>query len=342
MDYLDVHRDALIIDAHNDAIAAHICRGRLSLERGPDGAERRHQGMSAFLHPYERPMPGADFIQINFPLMRQAGIDAAFFAVDVTPAIKSWLTFALDVFGYLFDDIGQSGADVTVVRRANDILEAKANGRPALILAVENADCTEGRLNVLRALYELGVRSIGLTHNVSSCAADGCLEARPGVGLTHFGVRLVQEMNRIGMLVDLAHVSESAFYSALEVTSKPVIFSHGNARALWDHPRNLTDAQLKALAANRGVIGLSYVLMFIDKEKPSLERFLDHVDHVADVAGVDVIGLGGDFDGGGTLLASAVEVFRITEGLLKRGYSEADVRRVLGGNVLRVLRETIG
>lgn len=342
MDYLELHRDALVIDSHNDTLAAHMARGRISLERGQDGAERRHPGVSAFLHDYDKPMPGADLIQINFPLMRQAGIDAAFFAVDVTPAVKSWLTLALDAFGYLFDDVEQSGAEVTIVRRADDVLEAKATGRPAVVLAVENADGTERSLNVLRALYELGVRSIGLTHNVSSCAADGCQESRPGVGLTRFGVQLVQEMNRLGMLVDLAHVSESAFYSALEVTSRPVIFSHGNARALCDHPRNLADAQLKALATNRGVIGLSYVPMFIDKENPSLERLLDHVDHIADVAGIEVIGLGSDFDGGGSLLASAAEVPRITEGLLKRGYGEAEVRRILGGNTFRVLKETIG
>jgi len=177
---------------------------------------------------------------------------------------------------------------------------------------------------------------------VSSWAADGNLEAREGVGLTHFGVRLVEEMNRLGMLVDLAHVSESAFFSALEVTTKPVIFSHGNARALCDHPRNLTDAQLKALAANDGVIGLSYVPGFVDKENPTLERLLDHVDHIAAVAGVDAIGLGSDFDGGGTLLYDATEVPRITGGLKKRGYCEAEVRKILGGNTFRILKEAIG
>ena len=160
--------------------------------------------------------------------------------------------------------------------------------------------------------------------------------------MTHFGVLLVQEMNRLGMLVDLAHVSQSAFLSALEVTSKPVIFSHGNARALCDHPRNLTDAQLKALAENGGVIGLSYVPGFVDREKPTLERLLDHIDHIAAVAGVEAIGLGSDFDGGGTLLADATEVPRITKGLLERGYGESEVRKILGGNTFRVLQEAIG
>ena len=228
------------------------------------------------------------------------------------------------------------------MRRADDILAAKVEGKPAVILAVEHADATERSLNVLRALYELGVRSIGLTHHVSSWAADGCGEARDGVGLTHFGMQLVQEMNRLGMLVDLAHVSPSAFYHTLEVTTKPVIFSHGNARALCDHPRNLTDAQLKALAQNGGVIGLSFVPSFVDESDPTLDRLLDHADHVAQVAGIEALGLGGDFDGGGTLLADATEVPRITDGLLLRGYSENDVRKVLGQNTFRVLKETIG
>lgn len=342
MDYLELHRDALVVDSHNDAIVAHIRRGNRSLERGAEGAAERHAGTVSFLRGHEEPRPGADQIQISFPLMRQAGIDVGFFSVDVTVARGNHLSYALDGLGYFLNDVEQSGTDVVVVRRAADVLAAKAAGKLAVVLAIEHADCTDRSLNVLRALYELGVRSIGLTHHVSSWAADGCFEAREGVGLTHFGARLVREMNRLGMLVDLAHISEAGFFGVLEVTTKPIIFSHGNARALCDHPRNLTDAQLKALAENRGVIGLSYVPDFVDARQPTLERLLDHVDHVVEVAGVDTVGLGGDFDGGGTLLASALGVPRITEGLLRRGYGEGDVRKILGGNTLRVLRETIG
>jgi membrane dipeptidase len=211
-----------------------------------------------------------------------------------------------------------------------------------VILAIEHADCTERSLNILRVLYELGVRSIGLTHNVSRWAADGCLEARDGVGLTQFGRQLILEMNRLGMLVDLAHVSPSAFFSALEVTKKPVIFSHGNAKKLCDHARNLRDDQLKALAESGGVIGMSYVPFFVDAKNPTLDRLLDHIDHVVSVAGIDVVGLGSDFDGGGTLLADAAEVPQIVEGLDKRGYSDGDIRKVLGENTFRVLKESLG
>jgi membrane dipeptidase len=342
MDYRELHENALVIDSHNDTIVAHIRRGNLSLERGQEGSETRSSGTIAFLRGHEDPREGADYIQINFPKMRKAGIDAAFFAVDVTVAFNNHLAYALDGFGYLLNDLEDSRSDTVIVQCADDILEAKKAGKVAVILAIEHADCTERSLNILRMLHELGVRSIGLTHNVSSWAADGCMESRDGVGLTQFGKNLILEMNRLGMLVDLAHVSPSAFYSALETTRKPVIFSHGNANSISSHPRNLSDDQLRALAENRGVIGMSYVPSFIDAKNPSLERLLDHIDHVVSVAGIDVVGLGSDFDGGGTLLADATEVPRITEGLVKRGYSEGEIRRILGENTFRVLKETIG
>lgn len=341
MDYKELHKNALVIDSHNDTIVAHIRRGNLSLERGQEGSETRSSGTIAFLRGHEDPREGAMNIQINLPKMREAGIDAAFFAIDVTTAFKNHLAYALDGFGYLLNDLETNKAGAVIVRRASDILEAKAAGKIAAILAIEHADCTERSLNILRMLYELGVRSIGLTHNVSSWAADGCLEARDGVGLTQFGRDLILEMNRLGMLVDLAHVSPSAFFNALEITRKPVIFSHGNAKKLCDHARNLSDDQLKALAENHGVIGMSYVPFFVDTENPTLERLLDHIDHVVSVAGIDVVGLGSDFDGGGTLLGDATEVPRITEGLIKRGYSEGEIRNILGENTFRVLRETL-
>ena len=341
MEAEELTRQALVIDSHNDTIVAHIRRGNLSFSGGdsPLGPER--PGTIAFLRGREQPRPGADWIQMNFPKMRQGGIDAGFFAIDVTLSRGNHLTYALDGFGYMLEDIEASRADVVIVRRAEDIARAKTDGKLGAILAIEHADCAERSLNVLRMLYEVGVRSIGLTHNVSSWAADGCLEARDGVGLTHFGAQLVREMNRLGMVVDLAHVSPSAFFSALEVTSSPVIFSHGNARALCDHPRNLADDQLRALAQNGGVIGMSFVRDFVSTDNPTLEHLLDHIDHVASVAGIETVGIGTDFDGGGTLLADATEMPRITEGLVKRGYSEEHVRQVLGGNTFRVLRASI-
>jgi membrane dipeptidase len=342
VDDRELHEDALVIDTHNDTIVAHIRRGNRSLERGDEGHAARHTGTIGFTRGDEAPRPGADFIQIDYPRMREAGIDAGFFAVDVTLAFQNHLAYALDGIGYLLHDLDASGAAADVVLTSGGLLEARSAGRLGILLAIEHADCTERSLNVLRVLHRIGVRAIGLTHNVSSWAADGCLEQRPGVGLTVYGARLVREMNRLGIMVDLAHVSESAFFSALEVSERPVIFSHGNARALCDHPRNLTDEQLAALGKRGGVIGLSYVRDFVDASSPSIDRLLDHADHIANVAGVETIALGGDFDGGGTLLANATEVPLITKGLVERGYGEQAIRGILGLNALRVLEATIG
>ena len=337
-----LHHEALVIDGHNDTIVAHIRRGNYSLHGGSRGASTRHTGTIAFLRGAEAPRPGAEEIQINFPKMQAGGIDAAFFAIDVTRAIKNHLAYALDGLGYLFQDLATSSIPARIIRHAHEIPTCHDHGELAIILAIEHADVTERSLNVLRMLYALGIRAIGLTHNVSSAAADGCLEARQGVGLTNFGIALIQEMNRLGMVVDLAHVSPAAFFSALEATSKPVIFSHGNAHELCPHPRNLTDTQLQALATNGGVIGVSYVPSFIDPTHPTLDRLLDHIDHIVTIAGIDTVGLGSDFDGGGTLLPDATATPRITDGLITRGYSETEIRKILGENFFRVLQATIG
>ena len=340
MDSTQLHEESLVIDLHNDTLVAHIRRGNWSLADGQRGAGARHTGMIAFLRGHEPPREGADEIQINLDKMRRGGIDVGFYAIDVTLALHNHLAYALDGFGYLLADIEASGVRAPLVRSAADARAAYEAQEPGIVLAIEHADCVHGSLYILRTLHALGVRSIGLTHNVSSRAADGCLEARDGVGLTHFGVSLVQEMNRLGVLVDLAHVSPGGFFHALEVSTRPVIFSHGNARALCDHPRNLDDAQLAALGQQGGVIGLSFVPMFVDAARPTLERYLDHAEHVASVAGIDALALGSDF-GGGTLVPDATHMPRVTAGLVARGFSQEDVRKVLGLNALCVLERAL-
>ena len=230
---------------------------------------------------------------------------------------------------------------VSIITSRNDLQKAMRKGDLAVVLAIENSDAVEGSLNVLRMLFKLGVRSIGLTHNPRSLAADGVGESRTGGGLTTFGVQLVEEMNNLGILVDLAHISEKGFWDALEISRKPPIVSHGNCRALCDHRRNLTDEQIRGLASKSGVIGVTFVPEFVDEKKPSIERLLDHIDHIVDVAGINHVGIGSDFDGGGTLLKDVTEFPKITENLLERGYAENEVKKILGENFLRVLSETL-
>ncbi|HDN62408.1 MAG TPA: membrane dipeptidase [Candidatus Bathyarchaeota archaeon] len=311
-----IHEEAVVVDAHNDTIITH-----------------KRLGMSLNSR--------TDKTQVDFPRLREAKVDVSFFAVDVTIAFKNYLTYALDAFGFFERELEQAGDEMSIVTTKRSLSEAIKDGKLGVVLAIENSDAVEGSLNVLRMLFKLGVRSIGLTHNPRSLAADGVGESRTGGGLTTFGVQLIEEMNRLGIIVDLAHISEKGFWDALEVSRKPVIVSHGNCKALCNHRRNLTDEQLRGLASKGGVIGVTFVPAFIDEKAPSLSRLLDHIDHIVEVAGIDHVGLGSDFDGGGTLLRDVTELPKITRGLLERGYEEGEVRKILGENFQRVLLEVL-
>ncbi len=341
-DAAHVHRDALVIDSHNDSIVNHIRRGNLGFSgRPPTDGDRRNASVAGLRGLLDRPALEAP-VQIDFPKMREGGLDAAFFAVDVTLALKNHLTYALDAIGYFDSEMEMHSDDVVLAKSPVDIIRAKQDGKLAVILAIENSDGVEGSINVLRMLHRVGVRSIGLTHDVSSLAADGNAEARSRGGLTRFGVRLVEEMNSLGMLVDVSHISETGFWDVMDVSQKPVIASHSNCKALCDHPRNLSNEQIRALAKNGGSMGVTFVPRFVDSTAPTFARLLDHVDHIVQLVGADHAGIGSDFDGGGTLLEDATSFPRITDGLLARGYSDADVRKILGENHLRVFSEATG
>jgi membrane dipeptidase len=344
-----LHQQALVIDSHNDSIVSHLRRGHLSFT----GRSKPHLALDGTVMNLRGPLEAEAYQwhgQVTLPKLREGGVDAAYFAVDVTRAWNNYLAYALDAFGFFLADVSDHPDEITVARTADDIVAAKREGRVAAVLVVENSDALEGSLNVLQAFHALGIRSITLTHNPSSWAAAGNGESRCGGGLTCFGVRLVEQMNALGMLVDVSHIAERGFYDTLEVSSRPVTASHSCCAALCEHPRNLSDAQLRALAQNGGVVGITFVESFLDTawnpirmpREPCLERVLDHIDHAVEVAGVEHVGIGSDFDGGGTALGDATEYPGLTEGMLARGYAEADVRKILGENHLRVLRAALG
>ena len=226
----------------------------------------------------------------------------------------------------------------------NDIRQAKENDKVAVVLVVENSEAIERSLNILAIPYKIGVRSIGLAHNLNTWAAAGVYESDGGGILTQFGVQLVKEMNRLGMLDDVSHISEAGFWSVLDVSERPIIASHSNCKAICDHVRNLTDEQIKQIAQNRGPIGVTFVESFIeqDKSRQTLDRLIDHIDHIAAFVGIDHIGIGSDFDDGGYLLTDAIKYPQITEKLIERGDSDTDIEKILGENHLRVLKEAYG
>jgi membrane dipeptidase len=263
---------------------------------------------------------------------------------------------------------------------ADDVERVFASGRVASLLGAEGGHAIAGSLGVLRMLYALGVRYMTLTHNVNVGWADSATDEPQAGGLTGFGRDVVREMQRIGMLVDLSHVAVSAMHHALDVAQAPVIFSHSSARALCDSPRNVPDDVLARLAGNGGVCMVTFVPGFVSQEcaswtaglkaeaarrgldprnlsqlfsikdewtaahplpEATLAQVADHVEHVRNVAGVEHVGLGGDFDGTDDVTAGLEDVSTypaLFAELLRRGWNEPDCAALAGGNLLRALR----
>ena len=332
-----LHQDSLVIDSHNDSIVGLIRRG-MSL----DGTQRTdfHQrdGAVAYLRQYQSPDDG---VQLDLPKAREGGLDAAFFAVDCTRPWGNHLLYCMDALGYFLQEVEEHSEGIAVARCAADVERARAEGRLAAILAVENSDALEKSPHVLPLLYQLGVRAMTLTHSTRSWAGDGC-EVEGGGGLTGFGRQLLAQMNELGVVVDVSHLNEPGFWDVAQAAQAPFMATHSCCRALCDHPRNLRDEQLRALAEKGGVVAITFVPDFIDAHNPTFDGLLDHIEHAVAVAGIDHVGLGSDFDGGGLLLEDATCLPDIAVGLAKRGYEEVDIRKILGANQLRFLQQVIG
>jgi len=228
-------------------------------------------------------------------------------------------------------------------KSGSELRKAVTAGRFAGLAALEGAQGIEGRLEDVRTAYERGLRMLGLVHfQATEAAYPMTIPAFDHVGLTPFGIELIAEMERLGMVVDLAHVNARGIEDALRVMKRPFVVSHTAARALVDHPRNLDDAQIRRIADGGGVVGIAFGNTFV---KGDLSGFLDHVEHGIQVGGADAIALGSDFDGMIVPVRGMEDVTvypRITQGLLARGYPHEIVRKVLGENALRVITEVCG
>jgi len=249
-----------------------------------------------------------------------------------------------------------------LVQTSADLARAKTDAKLGLIMGFQGANGICEDLALLRLYHHLGVRSMGLTYMRANALGSGCMELVDG-GLTYFGRRVVREMNHVGMAVDLSHVGVKTSLQAIDASEMPVVFTHSNVRALTAHPRNVTDEQLRALAANGGVIGITPVSIFCRKtdERPTIGDFLDHLDHAVEVAGIEHVGIATDrliadvLDEQLLLSKEAAQLLtfglsgkhvdgfhdfqswpNVARSLLARGYTRGDIVRILGGNFQRV------
>jgi membrane dipeptidase len=361
-----LHFSSIVLDTHDDTTQRFFSKNFDLGKRNPDG-------------------------HVDIPRMREGGMNGIFFSIWIdgrimgSPAVQK----ALDQIDAVHENIRKFSKDMVFCRTADEVRRAHAQGKIAALIGVEGGHMIGNDIRVLRMFADLGVRYMTLSHFYNDEWADSSTDKPVHNGLTDFGKDIVREMNRQGIMVDISHVSDKTFYDALEVSKAPLIASHSSCRALCNHPRDMSDDMIKALAAKGGVIQINYEKSFIDQaykdaseklsggvvaqfeqfrkvcgddqecfgrkmaeqEKQataegklphvSWERIIDHIEHAAKLVGPDHVGLGSDFDGADMPdgLEDCSKLPKITEALLRKGYSEDDIRKILGGNTLRVMEQ---
>jgi membrane dipeptidase len=360
---LAVHRAALLIDGHNDLPYA---------LREKDGPGFRNIDIA-------KPQPK---LHTDIARLRKGNVGAQFWSAYVpadTAKKGIAVRMTLEQIDIIHELCRRYPDTFEMAYGTGDIRRIRRAGKIASLIGVEGGHSIDNSLGVLRDYYRLGVRYMTLTHSESLDWADSATDAPKAHGLSPFGEEVVLEMNRLGMLVDLSHVSPQTMKAALKVTKAPVIFSHSSARGIADHPRNVPDDVLKLVKANDGVVMVNFFSGFIvpegaramrkmfevsrelrnkfpednakyrealrawvkenDFPAGNVQTIADHIDRIVKVAGIDHVGLGSDFDGATMPLGleDASKLPKITDALLKKGYSEQDVTKILGGNILRVM-----
>jgi len=363
---LAIQRRAIVIDTHND-----ITTGMTNYDFDLAG---------------EPPFP----YRTNIERMKKGGLTGEFFSLYIRPwyvANGGAARRTLDMIDSVYRAVERHPNDLMIATTAADIRRAKAQRKIAALMGIEGGHAIENSLATLREFHRLGVRYMTLTWNNTNDWADAGRGEKKYGGLNDFGREVVREMNRLGMIVDVSHVSDDTMSDALDVSTAPIIASHSSARALSNVPRNIPDDLLRRIAKNGGVINVNFYSVFVDtttfsprsdardkelkaqqdalnlkyKDDPEraaeetskleashqlpplpISKLIDHFEHIIKIAGIDHVGIGADFDGANDMPEGARDVSmlpNITYELLKRGYSERDILKVLGGNMLRVMTE---
>ncbi len=306
------------------------------------------------------PLVNPKEIKKRLPDLRRGGVTCA---VSTVASIEG-AHAALYAVAAWYPKLRERGGDLCLATTAAHIEAAKRSGRLAVVMQFQGGTPLEYNASLVEAFYRMGVRVIQLTYNERNPLGDGCTE-RTDIGLSDLGLEVVGEMNRLGLLVDLSHVGYRTSMEAIEASLAPVVFSHSNAKAVCNSPRNLADDQIRSVAAGGGVVGVNAFPAFVSKDAaPTVEHLLDHIDYMVRLVGDDHVGLGFDFS---TETEGDYEYFKykeavypkppwvypsgidgfekipnVTRGLVARGYSDDAIRKMLGGNFLRVFRQVWG
>lgn len=368
---LKIHKSAIIVDGHNDITGPMV---DMDFNLAEDSTNRRQ--------------PTGEAMHTDIARLKKSGITGEFMSIYVSGATLRTggaMRRAMDLIDATYRE-AERHEDLVTCTTAAEIRQAKKQNKICLLMGIEGGYAIENSLYALRNFYRLGVRYMTLTHNVSHDWADAHGDPPKNNGLSEFGREVVREMNRLGMLVDISHVSEKVMSDVLDVTKAPLIASHSGARGVNDHTRNVPDAILKRLPQNGGVIMVVFYPSFLDErtrregaerserlrdqiaalrerfkdDQPGYvkaeaellaanpvyvtdyKRIVDHIDHIKKVAGIDHVGLGSDFDGVDVLptpMRGVEDLPLITYEMLRRGYTEQEIRKVLGENFLRAFAQ---
>jgi len=333
----EVHGKCLIIDGHNDTPVRRIARGE-----NPITMEKRDL-----------------YYHTDTPRMKETGYDAGFMIVGNGPTANAWITTER-----MLEQIETYPEDLLKVLVSDDVLRAQRTGKVGIILAIEGIGrWLDGKADILRLLHRLGLRLAGITHGEGG-GEPHFMQGTPSIyrlctpgerendrknagGLTTFGREVLKLSNELGLVTDVSHINDKAFYDVLELSSAPPIMSHTAVYALCNHARCMTDDQIRELAGAGGAMGVAFAPQFIhpEREKATLDRFVEHILYVRDLVGIDYVAIGTDYDGLGEdtipIVPEVSQLVILTQSMLAHGLTEEEIKKVWGGNFFRVLKKSI-
>lgn len=321
-----LHKEAIVVDTHCDTLMQFLPQ-RWSRSGQRKLGERSESG------------------HIDLPRMVEGGVTCQTFAMYTgnKPIVPDATLMALKMVDVFYESINANEGIVSVTS-SDEIIAAKKEGKVCGLLSIEGAEPLMGDLGLLRVFHKLGVRMMSFAWNFRTPFADGLGARRAESKLPELGVKALEEMEKVGMVFDVSHLCDSNFWDVANLMKGTFIASHSNCRDICDHPRNLTDDMIRALAEHDGVMGMNFAPAFVAKENATVESLVDHIDHIVEIVGPDYVGLGSDFDGIGKPPVGLEDISKmpnITRVLVKREYSDEDILKILGRNHIRIFKKVL-